>query len=168
MKKDKKSPIQYWGNDHILPAKKKYMKLIIKLLEKSNTDTALLLLRIGATLMMLTHGIPKLMQFFSGEPIAFASVMGMSMGMSLALAIFAEVICSVFIFLGLGTRLATIPLIITMLTATLYIHANDPFSSKELSLLYALIFITLLLTGGGKYSIDYMISNSFKRKTKAA
>lgn len=143
-------------------------KLLIKTMEKSNTSIALLVLRSGAALMMLTHGIPKLMQFFSGEPIAFASVMGMSMGVSLALAVFAEVICSVFIILGLGTRMATIPLIITMLTAAFYIHANDPFSGKEMSLLYALIFIVLLITGAGKYSIDHILSKQLKRKTIAA
>lgn len=143
-------------------------KLLIKTMEKSNTNIALLVLRSGAALMMLTHGIPKLMQFFSGEPIAFASVMGMSMGVSLALAVFAEVICSVFIILGLGTRMATIPLIITMLTAAFYIHANDPFSGKEMSLLYALIFIVLLITGAGKYSIDHILSKQLKRKTIAA
>ena len=143
-------------------------KLLIKTMEKSNTNIALLVLRSGAALMMLTHGIPKLMQFFSGEPIAFASVMGMSMGVSLALAVFTEVICSVFIILGLGTRMATIPLIITMLTAAFYIHANDPFSGKEMSLLYALIFIVLLITGAGKYSIDHILSKQLKRKTIAA
>ncbi len=143
-------------------------KLLIKTMEKSNTNIALLVLRSGAALMMLTHGIPKLMQFFSGEPIAFASVMGMSMGVSLALAVFAEVVCSVFIILGLGTRMATIPLIITMLTAAFYIHANDPFSGKEMSLLYALIFIVLLITGAGKYSIDHILSKQLKRKTIAA
>lgn len=143
-------------------------KLLIKTMEKSNTSIALLVLRSGAALMMLTHGIPKLMQFFSGEPIAFASVMGMSMGVSLALAVFAEVVCSVFIILGLGTRMATIPLIITMLTAAFYIHANDPFSGKEMSLLYALIFIVLLITGAGKYSIDHILSKQLKRKTIAA
>lgn len=137
-------------------------KLLLKTTKKANTNAALLLLRAGAASMMLTHGIPKLLQFFSGEPIAFASVFGMSMGLSLALAVFAEVVCSVLVFLGLGTRLAATPLIITMLTAAFYIHADDPFSRKEMSLLYALIFIVLLITGGGKYSIDYIFSKKIK------
>jgi putative oxidoreductase len=143
-------------------------KLLLNTLEKSNTNFALLVLRSGAALMMLTHGVPKLMQFFSGEPIAFASVFGMSMGLSLALAVFAEVICSVFILLGFGTRLATLPLIITMLTAAFYIHASDPFSGKEMSLLYALIFIVLFITGGGKYSVDSILAKQLKRKTAVA
>lgn len=143
-------------------------KLMIKTMEKSNTNFALLVLRSGVALMMLTHGVPKLMQFFSGEPIAFASVFGMSMGLSLALAVFAEVVCSVLILLGIGTRLATLPVIVTMLTAALYIHASDPFSGKEMSLLYALIFIVLLITGGGKYTVDSLLAKQLKRKTVAA
>lgn len=142
--------------------------LMVKMMENSNTNIALLVLRSGAALMMLTHGIPKLMQFFSGEPIAFASVFGMSMGLSLALAVLAEVVCSVLILLGFGTRLATLPLIVTMLTAAFYIHANDPFSGKEMSLLYALIFIILLITGGGKYTVDSILAKKLKRKTVAA
>ncbi|MFV0269360.1 MAG: DoxX family protein [Draconibacterium sp.] len=129
----------------------------------ANTNFALLLLRAGAALMMLTHGVPKLMQFFSGEPIAFASVFGMSTVLSLALAVFAEVLCSIFILFGLGTRLSSIPLIITMLIAAFHIHGADPFSSKEKSLLFGLIFIVLLLTGAGKYSIDYLLSEKMKK-----
>lgn len=137
-------------------------RLIIKTMQKSNTNVALLVLRSGAALMMLTHGIPKLMRFFSDEPITFASVFGMSMVMSLTLAVFAEVVCSVLILFGIGTRLATVPLIITMLTAAFHIHGDDPFSSKEKSLLFGLIFIVLLLTGAGKYSVDYILAKRVK------
>ncbi|WP_372932477.1 DoxX family protein [Mariniphaga sediminis] len=136
---------------------------LIKTMQIANTNFALLLLRAGAALMMLTHGVPKLMQFFSGEPIAFASVFGMSTVLSLALAVFAEVLCSIFILFGLGTRLSSIPLIITMLIAAFHIHGADPFSSKEKSLLFGLIFIVLLLTGAGKYSIDYLLSEKMKK-----
>ncbi len=142
-----------------------YMKqLFRKIIQPANTDYAILLLRVGASSLMLTHGIPKLMQFFSGEPIAFASVMGMSMTLSLALAVFAEAFCSVLVLFGIGTRLATIPLIITMLTAVFIIHANDPFANKEMALLYAIIFTVLFLTGGGKYSADHLISKKLAKK----
>ncbi len=133
-------------------------------MQNANTNFALLLLRSGAALMMLTHGYPKLMQFFSGEPITFASIFGLSMTISLLLAVFAEVICSIFVLLGLGTRLAAIPLIFTMLIAAFYIHADDPFASKEKAFLFALIFIVLFISGGGKYSFD----NLFVRKLKKA
>lgn len=122
------------------------------------TDLALLLARVGIAALILTHGIPKLMSLLSGEPIQFASVMGMSAAVSLCLAIFAEVVCSVFILAGFGTRFAAIPLIITMLVAVFMIHADDPFKVQETGLMYMLAFVVLLFAGSGKYSLDYLLT----------
>ena len=104
---------------------------------------------------MLTHGIPKLLRLFSGEEIIFADPFGFGMELTLLLAVFAEFICSILVMIGLGTRLAVIPLLITMLTAFLIIHAEDPFQRKELAALYFVIFVVLAITGAGKYSLDY-------------
>lgn len=131
-------------------------KLFLKTLPLSNVNAALLLLRVGVSLLMLTHGYPKLMRFFADEPISFTSILGLSAAMSLALAVFAEFICSVFIILGLGTRLASIPLIVTMSVAAFHIHASDPFSTKEKALLFLLMYVVLLFTGGGKFSVDHL------------
>lgn len=117
----------------------------------------LLILRIGASILMLTHGFPKLMKVIEGN-MQFGDPLGLGATTSLILATFAEAFCSIFIMLGLATRLATIPLIITMATAAFIVHANDPFSRQEMPLLYLLIYITLLVTGAGKYSVDRAIS----------
>ena len=131
-------------------------KLFLKTFLLSNVNAALLLLRVGVSLMMLTHGYPKLMRLFADEPISFTTILGLSAAVSLALAVFAEFICSVFIFLGLGTRLASIPLIVTMSVAAFHAHGGDPFSRKEKALLFLLIYLVLLFTGGGKFSIDHL------------
>lgn len=107
---------------------------------------------------MLTHGLPKFYKLMAGGEIQFREVFGMSAAVSLSLAVFAEVICSTFVFVGLATRAATIPLIITMLTAAFIAHADDPFGKKELPLMYSLIYITILILGSGKYSIDYLLT----------
>lgn len=135
------------------------MKAIFnKLLHPGNTDVALLFFRVSIALLMLTHGLPKLQKFFSDEPIAFASVFGMSESLSLGLTVFAEVFCSILILVGLGTRFAAIPLIFAMAVAAFYIHAADPFSSKEMAVFYLVGFTFLLITGAGKYSVDTIIS----------
>ncbi|HET8839573.1 MAG TPA: DoxX family protein [Flavobacteriaceae bacterium] len=121
-------------------------------------NVALLIARVAIGLMMLTHGWPKLQQLFGGEPIQFASVFGMSETLSLVMAVFAEVICSLLLILGLATRLAVIPLIVTMLIAVLHIHGADPFSVKETGTLFLLVFVILLIMGSGKYSVDAIIS----------
>lgn len=136
-------------------------KLFYKSLADKPKNGALLLFRIGIALLMLTHGVPKLAQFFSGEPVAFANVLGMGQTISLVLAIFAEVFCSVLILLGMGTRLAAIPLIITMLVAVLHIHSGDPFARKEMGIHYLLAYVFLFMTGSGKYSLDYILAKSY-------
>lgn len=122
----------------------------------ANRDTAILLLRITIGALMLSHGIPKLMSLFS-ENIQFPSIFGLGAELSLALAVFAEVICSLLIMLGIGTRLATIPLITTMLVAIFHVHANDPFAKQEIGVLYLLPYVILFIAGSGKYSIDYFL-----------
>jgi len=123
----------------------------------TTTDIALLVARIGIAVLMLTHGIPKMMMLFSGTPVQFPTVMGMSAELSLGFAVFSEVICSVLILAGFATRLAAIPLIITMLVAVGIIHAADPFGKQEPGLQYLLVYVVLLFAGSGKFSIDYLL-----------
>ena len=137
------------------------MKRIFSIHNNSNaTDIALLIARAGIALLMLTHGIPKLMMLFSEAPVQFPSLMGMSSQLSLGLIVFAEVICSGFLFAGFGTRLATLPLIITMLAAIIFVHGADPIAVKEPALQYLLVYLVLLFAGSGKYSIDYLLQSS--------
>lgn len=122
-----------------------------------NIDLALLVTRVALGILMLTHGIPKI-ALLQADPVMFVDFMGLGATTSLLLAIFAEVICSVLIIVGLGTRFAAVPLIITMLVAVFMVHAADPFSIKELALHYLLGYLILLVLGSGKYSIDSFIS----------
>ena len=117
-------------------------------------DLGLLLVRLLAGGMMLTHGIPKISRFFGEGPVKFADPFGLGPEISLGLAIFAEVGCSFLVMIGFKTRWATIPLMITMLVAVFYAHAADPFSKKELPLLFFTLFLSILISGGGRYSVD--------------
>ncbi|MDF3077880.1 MAG: DoxX family protein [Sphingobacteriaceae bacterium] len=144
------------------------MKKILSVNQTSNAvDIGLLIARVAIAALMLTHGIPKLLMLFSGEPVQFPSVMGMSASFSLALAVFAEVFCSLFLLFGFGTRLAAIPLAVTMLVAVFLIHAADPLSVKEPALQYLLVYSTLLFAGSGKYSIDYLLQPKLTPVTPA-
>jgi putative oxidoreductase len=123
-------------------------------------NLCLLLGRLVVGIFMMVHGLPKLNKLTSGEEVKFADPFGFGPTITLGLAVFAEVICAIFIILGLGTRLASIPLIVTMAVVTFYVHASDPFAVKEKPILFLLIFLMLLVFGSGRYSIDRLITKT--------
>jgi len=123
-------------------------------MKKANTDLGLLILRLAFGGLMLGHGWGKMMKLFAGGEIEFFNFMGIGMTASLALAVFAEVVCALLIIFGYFTKWATIPLIITMLVAAFIVHGEDPFQKQEFALLYALAYLSLLFTGPGEYSLD--------------
>ena len=125
-----------------------------------NLDFIILIARVSVASLMLSHGLPKLAMLFTEGPVQFPGMFGMSPEFSLSLTVFAEVICSLFIMVGFGTRFATLPLIVTMLVAVLYVHAADPFSKQEPAIHYLLVYGLLFLTGSGKYSIDQLLTQN--------
>ena len=146
-------------NQPLTTTKIEMMKKLFNVNETSGSiDLVLFLARVSIGILMLIHGIPKMAGLFSGEPIQFVSVFGLSPAISLSLAVFAEVFCSLLLIAGFGTRLAVIPLLVTMLVAVFVIHINDPFAKQELGLHYLLVYLILFIAGSGKYSIDYLIA----------
>jgi putative oxidoreductase len=121
-------------------------------------DLLVLFLRIAIAALMISHGLPKLSKLLEGGEIQFGDPIGLGPTLSLILVVFAEFFCSILIGIGLGTRLATIPLMITMFVAAFITHGADPFQRKEMALLYLLFYISLLIIGSRKYSVDYLIS----------
>lgn len=119
----------------------------------SNVNFALLIFRVGVSAMMLTHGYGKFLKVINGD-FRFGDPLGIGVEASLTLAAFGEFVCSILVILGLFTRYATVPLMITMLVAWQISHGDDPFSTQEKSVFYLLSFLTILITGPGKYSLD--------------
>jgi len=118
-------------------------------------DVGLLLLRFGpATIMAKVHGWGKVMHFSEYSP-DFYNFLGLGSAFSLGLVVFAELICAILIVLGFFTRLATMPLIIAMLVIILDVNAGKPIYNYETPLLFMMIFVVLMITGAGKYSLDY-------------
>jgi putative oxidoreductase len=120
----------------------------------SDTDVASLFLRLALGLTMaLAHGKGKLLGFPMAE---FPDPLHIGPNASLILVIFAELVCSLLLVLGLWTRLALIPLIINMSVAFFVIHGSDPFQTRELALLYLMGYVTLFFSGPGRFSLDYL------------
>ncbi|MDI6046365.1 DoxX family protein [Flavobacterium yafengii] len=120
------------------------------------TDWASLILRLTLGLLMLSHGIPKLMKLLNGT-MEFGDPIGIGVPASLTLTVFAEVFCSILIIIGFWTRLALIPLIITMAVAVFIVHINDDLGTMESALMYLLSYTALFLLGSGTYSMDEVL-----------
>ena len=121
-----------------------------------NKNLGLLFLRVSvASMMLFGHGASKIVNF-SDKAANFPDPLGVGSALSLALTIFAELFCSVAIGFGFLTRLSVIPLIVTMLTAIFVIHGSDPWGKQELAAVYLIPYITLLFTGAGRYSVDWL------------
>jgi putative oxidoreductase len=139
------------------------LKKLISYLPLSN-DLGILVLRVTAGILMITHGIPKMLNYGVLKDI-FPDPFGIGSPASLGLVVFAEIVCSVLLALGLFTRFSLIPLIVTMLTAVFIVHFGDPFSKMELGLFYLLVYAALFLTGPGRYSLDMVLFRKIKEET---
>lgn len=119
-------------------------------------STAMLVLRLGLGILMLMHGYNKLVHF-ADKQNTFMNFLGMGSTISLALVVFAEFFCSLFLILGLFTRLAAIPLIIATLVMIFKSHNGDILGDGEHAALYLTGYLVLLLVGPGRASVDSMI-----------
>lgn len=122
----------------------------------STVNTATLWLRLGLGIAMIPHGYDKLMHFADYQT-SFMSFMGLSMSASLILAIGAEFFCSILLMVGLLTRLALIPLIITALVIIFLAHDGDIVGDGSAGFALLIGYITSLLLGPGAFSLDALL-----------
>ncbi len=122
-------------------------------MNKFSLHVGLLILRLGFSLGLMTHGYGKFLKVITGN-FKFSDPIGIGITPSLILASFGEFIAPIFIIIGWKTRLFSIFPTLTMLVAFTIAHDGDPFSRKEKSLMYLITFIAIYFTGPGKYSID--------------
>jgi putative oxidoreductase len=116
-------------------------------------DIGLLVFRILVSLLMIfPHGYQKAVNF-GARSSNFPDPLGIGSFASLSGTVFTEVICSILIILGVKTRLASTPLLFTMLVAAFMVHGNDPWKMKEKAVLFGVCYLLLMITGGGKYSV---------------
>ena len=149
-------------------------------------DAASLILRLAAGLIFLPHGWSKV--FGEGGPGVFAADVATNYGIPTFLgyvASYAEVFGALLLIAGLLTRLDALLLAGTMFVAAFIVQLPDalyevqPGASKlfvalrgiELPLAQLAICLALVLTGGGRFSLDHLLGveeRLFRRKKKAA
>jgi putative oxidoreductase len=105
--------------------------------------------------MLLNHGFEKLKTFSDTAP-NFPDPLGIGHPASLALAVFAEFFASLLVILGLVTRWSALVLAIDMGVAFIAVHKGvlSGQGSGELAFMYLMGYVTLLLAGSGRISVD--------------
>jgi len=133
------------------------LKKSVQTTSSKSASFSLIVLRIGVSISMIyLHGYPRLIRFnkISSE---FADPIGLGTELSLALVVFAEFFCSLFLILGLFTRWSCIPLIITMIVVTWVVKGGKDFIFLEKSFVYFIAYIGLFISGGGYFSLDFKL-----------
>ena len=128
-------------------------RLLSTACSETSFNIAVLILRVTfGSLLLINHGIDKL-KHFAERQTSFPDPFHMGHMPSLMLALFAEVFCAVFLILGLFTRIMAIPVVINF--AVIVFMVNKSYAGNgELGVLYLAGFLSILLMGPGKYSID--------------
>ena len=142
-------------------------KSLLSSLVDTSDSVAPTVLRLALGIMILPHGLQKTVGWFGGY--GFTGSMGYLTGTVGApwifafLAILAESVGGLMLITGLGTRLAAVGVGGVMLVAASQHWANGFFMNwfgnqkgegVEFHLLALGIVVALLITGGGRYSID--------------
>lgn len=136
-----------------------------------NTDKSLsaLVLRVGLGLALMPHGAQKLFGWFGGYGLEgtgqWMDSIGLQPGMLMAaLAGSAEFFGGLALLLGLLTRPAAALTAFTMLVAIFSVHIGNGFFMSNNGYEYAFVLLvaslSLLVSGGGRFSLDGRIAGS--------
>ena len=100
------------------------------------------------------HDIPKVVEFFQSLGIPYAEQQAPFVAAT-------EFVCGLAVFAGFATRLAAIPLTVTMVIALMTALKDqvDGFSSLTSisEFLYIVILVNVIFQGAGCLSLDYLI-----------
>ena len=83
----------------------------------------------------------------------FPDPLGLGSALSLSLAIFGELVCSLALVVGVLSRLVLLPMIFTMCVAFFMAHGGS-MAEGELAFVYLVVFVLLFFAGPGRFSVD--------------
>lgn len=131
-----------------------------------NNDLGLLLLRCGTGLILfMRHGWEKVSTLSLVNP-KFPSVLGLGHTPTWIMAMLSDGIFSLLLILGVGTRWIALYSFTEIFIAWAVVHhftflGKSPGADHgELIALYLSAFLALMVTGGGRYSIDAILADS--------
>jgi putative oxidoreductase len=120
-----------------------------------NIDLGLLVLRVALAGILLTHGLPKLMNF-GGTVAGFQGMHVPVPPFSAAFAALAENVGALLLLLGIAVDIAGLLVVIDMLGAILIVHLPHGFGGPmgwEHPFTILVIALALALAGPGRFSV---------------
>jgi len=147
-------------------------KQFLKNIFTSNNSVSSLVLRVPVGIILSAHGAQKLFAWFGGYGLAgtgqWMESIGLAPGFIMALlAGSAEFFGGLALIVGLLTRPAALISAFTMVIAIFSVHASNGLfmSNNGYEFALALLAATSALTiqGGGKFSIDTLISEKLDK-----
>jgi putative oxidoreductase len=124
-----------------------------------NIDLASLVLRLSLAAVMIYHGYPKVFGGIEGFATTLSS-MGIPMPtVSAWISALTELLGGVAMLVGIGVRIASIPLAINMLVAAFVAHggAFGLPDGMEYALTLALVSIAIGLLGPGRFALSQLL-----------
>lgn len=127
----------------------------------SSVDLGLLVLRLVTGVSLLRkHGLEKVFNF-SAMAGHFPNPIHIGVIPSLVIAMISDLVCSILIILGLGTRWAALFSFANIFVAWAFVHhfafAGQGGDHGELVVLYLGALMTIFLAGPGRFSVDEML-----------
>lgn len=149
--------------------------MIDKILSTDSNDLGALIARVFLGVVILPHGLQKLLGMFGGYGFSATVEYFASTGIpSLVgvLIVLGESFGALFLILGLISRLSAAGIAIIMLGAIIMVHGQHGFFMNwfgtqasegfEYHLLALGLCLVVLLNGGGKWALDSSLAGKFK------
>ncbi|MGH8046731.1 MAG: DoxX family protein [Chthoniobacterales bacterium] len=119
------------------------------------------ILRMLLAAIFFYHGGQKAFGLFGGPGWSVTlqkwSANGFPAGVTVAVML-TEILVCIAMFFGFLTRLASLGVIVVMAGALHYVHVSKGFESSEFPLSLLMVALALFFLGGGRLSMDRMIS----------
>jgi putative oxidoreductase len=124
-----------------------------------SNDLGKLILRVGVGVLMLFHGVNKIIHGVGGIKHLLSEA---GVPQFLAYGVYVgEVIVPIFLILGLYARVASLVLAFNMFVAIILAYGGNLFGlskhgglAMELPLFYFILSIVIFLLGSGKYAVN--------------
>jgi putative oxidoreductase len=121
-------------------------------------------LRLAVAAIFFYHGMQKTLGWFGGDGwqktmTLWTSAEGYGLpSLVVAFLLVAEVGVSLGLLFGFLTRLAALAVVMIMAVVLIFVHGGTTFEAVEFPLVLLAAGLSLLITGGGHFSLDRAIS----------